>query len=130
MIVSRSKDQGGPATLTLSFGEPIIVSSAPVDRTSLNAAATAFPVQCHSSIHRKEIIDVKNLMDSEILVRLTGMTNATQVNPTLEEEEQAQKLQEEKAKSRHDTLINMKYLERKRQDKAVLDQAKGAVVRA
>jgi hypothetical protein len=57
-----------------------------------------------------------------------SLTNATPVNPTLEEQERLQQLQEEKSKSMLDAMVNMKYQEQKRQEKAVLDQIKGAAV--
>lgn len=127
MTVTKSNDQQIPATLTLSFGEPI-PSTIGRNRNPSASIATASFVQDQPGTDRKEVIDVTNLRDSEIVARLTKLTNATLVHPTLEEQEQLQKLQEEKARSRQDALVNGEFLERKRQEKAVLDQIKGEVL--
>lgn len=128
MIITRSNDQESPATLTLSFGEPTASSSLARNRNLSLPMTTASSVLDQPGIDREEVIDMTNLHDSEILVRLTKLTNATQVLPSIEEEEQLQKLEEEKAKSRQDALVNMEYSERKRREKAFLDQVKGEVL--
>ena len=98
------------------------------DRSSLLSMTPAAPVQDQSGTDRKEVIDVTNLNDSEILARLTKLTNPTFVLPTVEEEEQLQKLEGDKAKSRQDRLVNTEYLERKRRERAFLDRVKGEVL--
>lgn len=128
MLVTRLKNQESPATLTLSFGGSSALSFLARNRNSTLSTTPASSVQDQPEIDHKEIMDVTNLHDSEILVRLTKLTNATLVLPTLEEEEQLQKLEVEKAKSRQDALVNAEYLGRKRRDKAFLDQVKGKVL--
>ena len=128
MTVTRLKDQRSPATLTLSFGKPTALSVLARNLNSLLSISPASTVQDQPDIDRKEIIDVTNLHDSEILIRLTKLTNATLVLPTIEEEEQLQKLEEEKAKHRQDSLVNTEYLERQRREKAFLNQVKGEVL--
>ncbi len=129
MSVTRTTDQAGPATLTLSFGQPSNSSSSLTrTRNTVVSPSTVPSVQVHSNIDRTEVIDVKDIHDSEILDKLMSLTNATPVNPTLEEQERLQQLQEEKSKSMLDAMVNMKYQEQKRQEKAVLDQIKGAAV--
>ena len=71
---------------------------------------------------------MNHIHDSEILDRLKRVTNATEVLPTPEEQEQMQKLQEELDKSKQDALISAEYLERKRQENAFLDQVKGGAL--
>lgn len=127
MTVTRIKDQETPATLTLSFGRTT-TSSMARDRTLLLTTTTqAASVEGQPGIDRKEVIDLTNLHDSEILARLTKLTNAIIVLPTAEEEEQLQKLEVEKAKSRQDALVNTEYLEQKRRANVFLDQVKGEV---
>lgn len=111
ITVTRLKDQKSHATLTLSFGG-FTASSLTRD-------------QNQPGIDRKEVIDVTNLHDSEILARLTKLTNATLVVPTVEEEEQLQKLEVENSKRMQDALVNTEYLERKRREKVFLNQIKG-----
>lgn len=127
MTVTRSDDQQSLATLTLSFGEPT-TSTIGRNRNPLASIATASFVQDRAGTDRQEVIDMTNLRDSEIVARLTKLTNATLIRPTLEEQEQLQKLQEEKAISRQDALVNAEFVERKRQERAVLDQIKGEVL--
>lgn len=127
MIVTRTKDQTSAATLTLTFGRT--APSSPVrDRVLRDAMNSAALVQNQFGTDHKEVIDVTNLYDTEILARLTKITNATVVLPTAEEEEQLQILEVEKAKSRQDALVNTEYLERRRREKAFLDQVKGGVL--
>ena len=126
MTVTRTTDQTTPATLTLSFGRTT-ASSIVRDRNISFAMTPSAPIQGQVGIGRKEVIDVTNLHDTEILARLTRLTNATVVLPTSEEEEQLQRLEVEKTKSRQDALVNTEYLERKRREKTFLDQVKGEV---
>ena len=127
MTVTRLKDQKSPATLSLFFGRSPALATAR-DRSSLLSMTPAATVQDQAGTDREEVIDVTNLRDSEILARLTKLTNATFVLPTVEEEEQIQKLEGDKAKSRQDALVNTQYLERKRREKAFLDRVKGEVL--
>lgn len=126
VTVTRIKDQESPAVLTLAFGEP--VSSLARDRNSLFPMTPASSVLDQPGIDRKEVIDVTDLHDSEILVRLKNLTKAVSVIPTMEEEEQLQKLELDQEKSRHDAQVNTEYLKRKRREKAFLDHVKGKVL--
>lgn len=126
MTVTRTKDQTMPATLVLSFGRTT-ASSIVRDRSSLPAMTPSAPIQDQVRIDRKEVIDVTNLHDTEILARLTKSTNATVVLPTAEEVEQLQRLEVEKAKCRQDALVNTEYLGTQKGERAILDQVKGDV---
>ncbi|KAL8699028.1 MAG: hypothetical protein Q9224_001593 [Gallowayella concinna] len=128
MTVNRTQNQTGPATLTIFYASPLAdsagntTSAAP--STSTNQST---PTSDRTPFGRTETIDMKHRHESEILSELMEMTKATPVVATPEEEAELRELAEEERQSGLDRARNAAYTEQKRQEKALLDQARGAV---
>ncbi|KAL8716744.1 MAG: hypothetical protein Q9225_005950 [Loekoesia sp. 1 TL-2023] len=127
MTVNRSQDQAGPATLTIfytSLHDPASTtsSSAPSSSTTQNA-----PTSNHTPFDQTKTLNMKHKHESDILSELMDLTRATPVVATPEEEMELQKLADEEKRSAIDRARNAAYNEQKRQEKALLDQARGAV---
>lgn len=127
MTVNRTKDQDGPATLTIFFAPPPHLASstsspAPSSSTSSNTAPSE-----HAPFDRVGSIDMKHIRDSEIMSLLTTLTKATPVIATPEEKAKLEEMREDNEIRRQDSLIGAKHREKLREEKALLDQARGAV---
>ena len=70
---------------------------------------------------------MKDRHESEILKQVLELTKATRIRATAEEEAEIRELEEQKKRSTADMLRNAKLNEEKRQEKALLAQARGAV---
>lgn len=70
---------------------------------------------------------MKHKHESDILSELINLTKATAVVATPEEEAELQELADEEKQSAVDRARNAAHLQQKRQEKALLDQARGAV---
>ncbi|KAL8768372.1 MAG: hypothetical protein Q9209_005406 [Squamulea sp. 1 TL-2023] len=124
MSVNRTQDQTGPATLTVFFAPPsdaAINASSPTSLSSTTHSAPTPPFE------RTATIDMKHRHETEILSELMTLTSATPVEPSPEEEAELQELAEEVRQGGLDRARNAAYVEQKRQEKALLDQARGAV---
>lgn len=127
MTVNRTQNQTGPATLTIFYASP---SDSPGNTSSpapSSSTTQSTPTSDHTPFERTETIDMKHRHESEILSDLMDLTKATPVVPTPEEEAELQQLAEEERQSGLDRARNAAYTEQKRQEKALLDQARGAV---
>lgn len=120
MTVNRSQDNTGPATLTIFYGAP--KDSAPSPSTTQDT-----PTAEHRPFERTETINMKHKHEADILSELVDLTRATPVVATPEEEAELQQLADEEKRSAADRIRNAAYSEQKRQEKALLDQARGAV---
>ncbi|KAL8758185.1 MAG: hypothetical protein Q9184_004004 [Pyrenodesmia sp. 2 TL-2023] len=120
MTVNRLQDNTGPATLTIYYGAP--KDSAPSPSTTQEN-----PKFDHTPFERTETINMKHKHEADILSELVDLTKATPVVPTPEEEAELQQLADEEKRGAADRIRNAAYTEQKRQEKALLDQARGAV---
>ncbi len=120
MTVNRSKTEGGPATLTISFDDPAAAT------TSATTAKAEGETSEEDFNGRTEVIDMKYKHESEILQQVMELTKAAPVRATPAEEAEMQELQEQKKRSTQDMLRNERLNEQKRQEKALLEQARGA----
>ncbi|KAL8659890.1 MAG: hypothetical protein Q9226_000184 [Calogaya cf. arnoldii] len=127
MSVNRTQNQSGPATLTVFFASP----SDPAPNTSSPAPSSSTtqntPTSDHAPFERTVTIEMKHRHESEILSELLSLTKASPVEPSAEEEAELEKLAEEERQGGLDRAKNAAYTEQKRQEKALLDQARGAV---
>ncbi|CAL8580305.1 hypothetical protein XPA_006033 [Xanthoria parietina] len=126
MSVNRTQNQTGPATLTVFFASPS--DSAP--NTSSPAPSTTaqkIPGSGHAPFERTITIEMKHRHESEILSELLNLTKASPVEPSPEQEAELEKLAEEERQGGLDRARNAAYTAQKRQEKALLDQARGAV---
>ena len=81
----------------------------------------------HAPFDRTETINMKHRHESEILSELLGLTKATPIAVTEEEEAVLEELKEEERRAEADRVRNSRYTEQKRQEKALLDQARGVI---
>lgn len=127
MTVNRRTDQEGPATLTIFFAHPPSITSAsssPIDSSS-TVVENSSP-STHHPVEREESIDVKHIRDTEIYSLLMGLAKATPVLPTAEEEAELRQLKEDLEQSKQDSIIGAKYRAKMKEEKALLDSARGA----
>ncbi|KAL8812676.1 MAG: hypothetical protein Q9200_000864 [Gallowayella weberi] len=129
MAISELEKYGtGPATLTVFYASPSTNAAGNAPSAAPSSSTTrSTPTSDHTPFERTETIDMKHRHESEILSELMDMTKATPVTATPEEEAELQKLADEERQSGLDRARNAAYTERKRQEKALLDQARGAV---
>lgn len=126
MVIDRTNIEDGPATLTIQFEQPASASSESSSATLLATRAAVSPTE-ESTNSRAEVIDMKNIRDSEILSQLMKITNAVQVFPSAEDEAELRKLNEDKEKSRQDSLVNLSHRREEMERKELLAMAKGVV---
>ena len=129
ITVSRSTDQQGPANLTVFYASPsaaTITSSSPSD-ASHESARGGTRILNHPTHDRTEIIDMKHRHESDILSDLMDLTNAAPVTATADEELELQQLKAEEKKIEADRIRGAALSEKLRQEKALLDQARGAI---
>ncbi|KAL8798595.1 MAG: hypothetical protein Q9182_006530 [Xanthomendoza sp. 2 TL-2023] len=128
MTVNRTPNQTGPATLTVFYASPSTNAAGNAPSAAPSSSTTqSTPTSDHAPFERTETIDMKHRHESKILSELMDLTKATPVIATPEEEAELRKLAEEERQSGLDRARNAAYTERKRQEKALLDQARGAV---
>lgn len=126
MTVNRSKDQHGPAILTVFFAPPLRLASATTSPASSSSTTFNTAPSEHAPFDRMETIDMKHIRDSEIMSSLMTLTNATPVNPTPEDRAELEEMREDSEIRRQDAVIGTRYREKVREEKALLDQARGA----
>lgn len=127
MTVVRSRNtqaKDGPATLTIFFDEPSVGTSTVTSTASTTSPAEALAADFHG---RTEVIDMKHKHESEILKQVMELTRATPVRATPEDEAEMQALDEQKKRSTQDMLRNAKLNDQKKQEKALLEQARGVM---
>ena len=75
-------------------------------------------------------IDMKHKHESEILSRLMELTRAMPYEASPDEEAELREVEDEKRRSERDREVQARLNEVKRQEKALLDQARGGGVEA
>ena len=127
MSVNRTQNQTGPATLTVFLAAP----SDPAPNASAPAPLPSIirdtPTPGNAPFERTLTIEMKHRHESEILSELLSLTNASPVEPSPEDKAELEKLAEEERQAELDRARNAAYTEQKRQEKALLDQARGVV---
>ena len=127
MTVNRTLDQEGPATLTVFFAPPPRSSSVTASPTpSLSIDSSTAP-SAHLSADRIETIDMKHKHESEILSRLLELTNGIPYEASADELAELRDVDDEKRRSDKDREAQARLNEVKRQEKALLDLARGGV---
>lgn len=127
MTVNRTKDQDGPAILTVFFAPPSRLASTTSSPAPLSTATFDTAPCEHAPFDRVKTIDMKQIRDSEIMSLLMTLTKATQVMATAEDKAELEEMREDNEIRRQDALIGAKYREKVREEKALLEQARGAV---
>ena len=127
MTVNRSYDQEGPATLTVFFAPPprsssTTASPAPSSSTDPSAAPSG-----HAPADTIATIDMKHKDESEILARLLELTKGVQYEASPDELAELRDVDDEKRRSERDREAQARLNEVKRQEKALLDLARGRI---
>lgn len=126
MTVHRTPDQKGPATLTVFFAPPPRSSTAPASPASSSTDPSTAPSES-TRAERIETIDMKNKHESEILSRLLELTRGMPYEATPDELAELRDANEEEKRSERDREAQARLNEVKRQEKALLEMARGGV---
>ena len=130
MTVNRTLDQGGPATLTVFFAPPPRSSSATASPAPSSSTDPSAAPSGHAPADRIETIDMKHKHESEILSRLLELTRGITYEATPDELAELRDVDEEQKRSERDREAQARLNEIERQEKALLDLARGGVVAA
>ena len=127
MTVNRTHDQKGPATLSVFFAPALRLSSAsapPAPSPSTDASTAS---SGHAPAKRISTIDMKHKHESEILSRLLELTKGKQYEASPDELSELRDVDDERKRSERDREAQARLNEIKRQEKALLDLARGGV---
>ena len=94
------------------------------DALSTDSSST---LSAHPRSNKVETIDIKNKHETEILSRLLEMTNGTPYEVSQEEEFELMEVEDYSRNSERDREAQAKLNEATRQERALLEQARGAV---
>ncbi|KAK4102580.1 hypothetical protein N658DRAFT_495287 [Parathielavia hyrcaniae] len=122
MVVNRTHDQEGAATLTLYFREPgaTLKSDIPQPSSSTEGFAKA-PTPAEGE--RALTIDMKNRRSEAILKEFMDKSGAVPVKPSPQDEVLIQEVEEREVQSRYDYERIKKMNEEAKREKAMLAQA-------
>ncbi|KAJ8125284.1 hypothetical protein O1611_g8355 [Lasiodiplodia mahajangana] len=135
MLVNRSDNQTGPATMSIYFRQSP-PSSDP--SSTVEAVRNMLPLaqQPHSSIKNEHpapppeedekvvTIDMKNIHSDAILTEFLAKTGATLVHPTSHEQMEMQQIEERGERANMDRAITKKFIDDKRREERMLALAK------
>lgn len=116
MIVDHNAEQSDPAVMSIHF------ASENASQTSSNPTVSAVP---EAPTERVETINMKNYTSSEILDALVHLTKAYPVEPTPEDQEELEKLAEQKRRSEMDSKLSREVRARVKRERELLEQARG-----
>lgn len=126
MIVNRTSDQAGPATMTIYFRQSAASSSSPVTpemQPSSSATGQSKAVE-PSGDERVVTIDMKGQHSDAILREFVTKTGAVPVSPTPVEEAEMRDIEERTERAVVDREVMRRYLVAERREKALMSQAK------
>ncbi|KAI9775809.1 MAG: hypothetical protein M1839_000860 [Geoglossum umbratile] len=124
MTVSRTRDQSGPATVTVFTTSPSTSVTTPL----ATAGSTTPALDSRTTQERAVSIDVKRLTESQIFSQLSKLTGLEAVEATPEEEALLRNMEEEKAIRRADAERSVKQQDRRKREAEMLRQARGEMV--
>jgi len=127
MTVNRTLDQEGPAILTIFFARPPRSSSATASPAPSSSTDPSTAPSGHAPADRIETIDMKHKHESDILSRLLEITKGVPYEASPEELAELSDVDDEKRRSERDREAQARLNEVKRQEKALLDLARGGV---
>ncbi|KAI4154594.1 MAG: hypothetical protein LQ341_000316 [Variospora aurantia] len=126
ITINRSIDQADPANLTIFYASPKDPDTA-ASSTPSSPAMQSKLTSNHTSFERTETINMKHKHELDVLSELMDLTKARPVAATPEAATELQQLANEERRSAADRARNAAYTEQRRQEKALLDQARGEV---
>ncbi|KAK5110968.1 hypothetical protein LTR85_000678 [Meristemomyces frigidus] len=133
MTIDRTASADDPALMSVHFAPADApqtsedsATSAPTPVTSTTqdsspSSDTAAPTD------RVQTIDMKHRTNSEILTELQRLTKAFPVEPTPEEREEIQMLEDHRVRSARDSKLSQEVRARQKREKELLEQARGDV---
>ncbi|CAK7233963.1 hypothetical protein SBRCBS47491_008788 [Sporothrix bragantina] len=129
MIVNRTADTTGPATLTIYLrstqGESSTSSSPVTPDTQPSSSFVGTSKAPEPTLLERTIqIDMKGLHSDAILKDFLAKTGASAVSPTPEEEADMREVEERRERSKVDREVMARYLFAQRREAAILAQAK------
>lgn len=127
MTVNRTLDQEGPATLTIFFAPPPRSSPATISSASSSSTNPSTEPLGNAPAKRIVTIDMKHKHESEILSRLLDLTKGVPYEATSDELAELRDVDAEKRRSERDRQAQARLNEVKRQEKELLDLARGGV---
>ena len=127
MTINRSHDQEGPATLTVYYIHPSRSSSATTSPAPSTSKDPSTAVSGHAPTDEIATIDMKHKNESEILSRLLELTNAMPYEASPDELAELRSVDDERRRSETDREAQARLNEVKRQEKALLNLARGGV---
>ena len=127
MTVNRSHDQEGPATLSVFFAPAPRFPSSSASPAPSSSTDPSIALSGHASTNRIATIDMKHKHESEILSRLLEMTKGRQYEASPDELAELRGVDDEGKRSERDREAQAKLNEIKRQEKALLDLARGGI---
>lgn len=130
MTINRTQDQEGPAILSIHFSPPSTPSSSTMPPATTSPAGPSIASSGHSPKYRVEMIDMKHKRDSEILSKLLELTKATSYEATPDELAEMREEEDFKRSSERDRTAQARLNEVRRQEKALLDAARGGAMEA
>lgn len=128
MTVSRSKNQSGPALLTIHFTSASEASDS-ISSTTTSQTATGPVAASTPSLptERTEIVNMKRRTESQILARVMEITKAKEMHPTKEELRQVQELKEFRERAEADAKRQNAYLAKMKREKDIMDRARAMI---
>lgn len=127
MTINRSHDQEGPATLTVYFRSPPRSSAATNSPAPSSSTDPSTAVSGHAPADKIATIDMKHKNESEILSRLLELTKAMPYEASPDELAALRDVVDEKRRSETDREAQARLNEVKRQEKALLNLARGGI---
>lgn len=109
MTVDRTALQDDPAVMTITFSNP----------SSSDSSPSSEPTE------RVENLNMKNYTSSEILDAVVRLTKAYPVQPTPEDLEEMQRLEEQRKRSERDRMLSLEKRAKKKREQQLLEQARG-----
>ncbi|KAI1811715.1 CI-B8 domain-containing protein [Poronia punctata] len=144
MLVNRSDNQEGPATMSIYFRNASSTDTGPSGSSAILRNTLPLAQQPHSSINNEHpapppgedervvTIDMKNVHSEAILDQFIAKTGATPVQPTPTEQAEMRQIDERTERAGYDRVIMKKFMDDKRHEERMLAQAKqeAAAIRA
>ena len=130
MTVNRTNDPTAPATLLIHFAPPSSSPSATASPAPSSSTTPSTAPSQHHPIDRIEAVDVRNMRDNEILTRVLELTEAVPYEATPEELAELKEVEDFKRSSGRDREAQARLNETRKQEQALLDQARGSAAKA
>ncbi|KAI1179557.1 mitochondrial ribosomal protein L51 [Nemania sp. FL0916] len=130
VLVNRTTDQEGPATMTIYFRkDPLSIAEVvrtmpPLAQQPHSSIKNEFPAPSPAEQERVETINMKNVHSDKILEAFLDKTGATLVNMTPDEEAEMRRFDDLTERAAFDRAIVKKFIDGKRREERTLALAR------